>query len=232
MKKVFLFLAIAFIISCSKGNSWINNPIHPYNKENIDPLEAQSSLDLLYYDSAFYYFIDKRNEILFEKAKKKRDILIELHFPEDIYFSPYNKYVLNITNENAEGNFFMYMGKIQKHIYLKNYPFVGDIECPNITIMDLTDSIHYRWCPFKDDFPFRFHGNKITVFLSSNSIFPIYKQGRMSDEEQTIMNLQPDFIEELRTNTSILYKEYMDSIHQMKHVAEKTNLRDEENGTK
>ena len=38
----------------------------------------------------------------------------------------------------------------------------------------------------------------------------------MSDEEQTIMNMQPDYIEELRTNTSILFKEYVDSIRQVK----------------
>ena len=38
MKKVFLFLAIAVIISCSKGNGWKISPIYPYNKENIDPL--------------------------------------------------------------------------------------------------------------------------------------------------------------------------------------------------
>jgi hypothetical protein len=38
----------------------------------------------------------------------------------------------------------------------------------------------------------------------------------MSDEEQTIMNMQPDYIEKLRTNTSILYKEYVDSIRQVK----------------
>ena len=38
----------------------------------------------------------------------------------------------------------------------------------------------------------------------------------MSDEEQTIMNMQPDYIEELGTNTSILYKEYVDSIRQVK----------------
>lgn len=38
----------------------------------------------------------------------------------------------------------------------------------------------------------------------------------MSDEEQTIMNMQPDYIEELITNTSILYKEYVDSIRQVK----------------
>ena len=38
----------------------------------------------------------------------------------------------------------------------------------------------------------------------------------MSDKEQTIMNMQPDYIEELRTNPNILYKEYVDSIHQVK----------------
>ena len=85
-------MVIAFIISCSKGNNWITSPISPYNKEHIDPTESQNYSDLLYYDSAFYWCIDKRNEILFENAKKKMDILLEIHYPEDIYFSSNNKY--------------------------------------------------------------------------------------------------------------------------------------------
>ena len=99
----------------------------------------------MHYDSLFYWRVNKRNEIGIDKAEKKRDILMELLFPNDIYFSPYNKYVLYITFSNPKGNHFMYMGKIQKHIYMKNYPYVGNIECPDITIMDLTDSIEYYW---------------------------------------------------------------------------------------
>ncbi len=213
MYKVFLFLAIVFITSCSNGKGWVHSPINPFNKEDLDTL---NNSPLLHYDSLFYWRVNKRNEIGLDKAEKKRDILMELLFPNDIYFSPYNKYVLYITFSNPKGNHFMYMGKIQKHIYMKNYPYVGNIECPDITIMDLTDSIEYYWSASKDDNPFRFHGNKITVILSSHSAHPIYKQGRMSDEEQTIMNMQPDYIEELRTNPNILYKEYVDSIHQVK----------------
>ena len=140
MHKVFLFLAIAFITSCSNGKGWEHNPINPYNKEDLDTL---NNSPLLHYDSLFYWRVNKRNEIGIDKAEKKRDILMELLFPNDIYFSPYNKYVLYITFSNPKGNHFMYMGKIQKHIYMKNYPYVGNIECPDITIMDLTDSIEY-----------------------------------------------------------------------------------------
>ncbi len=211
MHKIFLIMGVAFIISCSKGNNTGRSPINPLNKDNIDTLSSDESL----FDSAFYGMIDIRNKIKIKKAKKKKDILIELHFPEDIYFTPNNKYFLSILNTNERGSHFMYMGKVQKHIYLKNYPCVGNIECPRIQIMDLNDSICYYWRPSKDDNPFRFHGNKIIVYLSSNSIFPIYKKGMMSDEEQAIMNMQPNFIDEIQSNTSILYKEYMDSIHRV-----------------
>ena len=216
MHKILLFMGVAFIISCSKGNNTEPGPIFPLNKENIDTLSCDES----FVDSAFYGMINKRDKVEkveVKKAKMKKDILIELHFPEDIYFSPNNKYILNILNFNASGDHFMYMGKVQKHIYLKNYPCVGNIECPDIEIMDLNDSISYYWCPSKDDNPFRFHGNKIIVHLSSNSIHPNYLQGVMSQEEQTIMNMQPNFIDEIQSKTSILYKEYMDSIHQQFH---------------
>ena len=70
--------------------------------------------------------INRRNKIEIEKTKKKMDILIELNFPEDIYFSPDNKYVLYIREDNAWGDYYMYMGKVQKHIYLKNYPYISE----------------------------------------------------------------------------------------------------------
>lgn len=209
MRTLFLFLAASFIISCSKVRNGIPSPINPLNKENIDTVSNEP----WFLDSDYYDMINRRNKIEIEKTKKKMDILIELNFPEDIYFSHDNKYVLYIREDNAWGDYYMYMGKVQKHIYLKNYPYIGNIECPKILIQDLTDSIHYYWSPSKDDYPFRFHGNKITVFLSSHTLHPIYKQGKMSDEEQTIMNMQPDFIEYIHSKSNILYKDYMDSIH-------------------
>ena len=208
MRTIILFLTVCFITSCSKVRNGDPSPIIPLNKEEIDTLLSKQC----FFDSLFYDMINRRNEIELSKAKKEMDILIELHFPKDIYFSPDNKYVLNITNYNECGEYFMYMGKVQKNIYLKNYPCIGYIECPRILLMDLTDSIHYWWSPHKDDYPFRFRGNKITVYLNSNSMHPVYKQDRMSDEEQTIMNMQPDFIEDIHSKSRILYKDYMDSV--------------------
>ena len=217
MKIVFLCLAVVLISSCSKRNDGYSDPIIHYDKENRDTLRGDPS----FINDDFYSMIKERNEIINEKAKKKGDILIELHFPDDIYFSPDNKYILYVTFYDAySGDHFMYMGKIQKHIYLKNYPCDGNIECPRIEIMDFNDSICYWWSPSKDDNPFRFHGNKITVYLNSHSSFPESIQDMMSNEEQAIMNMQPDFIEELRSNTWILYKDYMDSINRANHSSE------------
>ncbi|MBR5686608.1 MAG: hypothetical protein IKX36_01445 [Prevotella sp.] len=205
---LYIFLAVFFLISCSKGEDGTPSPIIPYNKEDIDTLyNCQSCFSSLFYD-----MIDERNNKIIGKANKKNDILIELHFPDDIYFSPDKKYVLMISNPDSEEERFMYMGKVQKHIYLKNYPYRKRIECPSIDILNLNDSIAYWWYPSLDDFPFRFNGNKISIYMNSQSMCPIYKQGKMSDEEQTIMNMQPDYIEELQSDTNILYKNYMDSL--------------------
>lgn len=205
---LYIFLAVFFLISCSIGEDGTPSPIIPYNKEDIDTLyNCQSCFSSLFYD-----MIDERNNKIIGKANKKNDILIELHFPDDIYFSPDKKYVLMISNPDSEEERFMYMGKVQKHIYLKNYPYRKRIECPSIDILNLNDSIAYWWYPSLDDFPFRFNGNKISIYMNSQSMCPIYKQGKMSDEEQTIMNMQPDYIEELQSDTNILYKNYMDSL--------------------
>lgn len=214
MHRFFIFLTVFSLIGCSRSKTWTPSPIIPYNKENIDTLINSQS----FFGRSFYDMIGERNKKIIGKAKKEIDILIELHFPDDIYFSPDKKYILMISNtESIEGRF-MYMGKVQNNIYLRNYPYISRIECPSVELLDLHDSIGYWWTPCKDDFPFRFSGNKISIYMNSQSIHPIYKQGKMSGDEQTIMNMQPDYIEELQSDTIILYKNYMDSLQRINNI--------------
>ena len=217
--RYFYLLMIIFSISligCSKSRNGKTNPVILLNNKSIDTsLYIQSlGIDLA---SEYYFFVNERNKYIHRDVfKRKINLLIELHFPDDFLFSTSNKYILYISNNDVETTYnYMYLGKVQDKIYLKEYQYYNEIECPSISICDLTDSVVYYWCPSKDDFPFQFHDNKISVYMNSNSIFPIYKKGMMSDEEQAIMNMQPNYIEELKSNPCILYKEYMDSIHRV-----------------
>lgn len=217
IRNIFLYFILSIsVISCYKSKNGKTNPVILLNNRSIDTsLYIQSlGIDL---GSEYYFFVNQRNNyIRHDVFKRKINLLIELHFPDDIFLSTINKHILYISNNDVETTYnYMYLGKVQEKIYLKDYQYYNRIECPSISICDLTDSILYHWCPSKDDFPFHFHGNKISVYLNSNSTHPIYKQGIMSDEEQTIMNMQPDYIEELITNPNILYKDYMDSLHRV-----------------
>lgn len=156
-----------------------------------------------------------RNEM--EKSfclhERRKDILIDIHYPDNMMVLDDKKYVLYIENKDVK-DCFMYLGKIQDKIYLKNYPYHDKILQPSISIFTLGSDTIYQW--FQDwkreDYETPLKGNKYVIYLSNDDRVPTYIDEDMCEEEKNVMAMQPNYIDVLQ-NKMNSYFINGDSLH-------------------